>query len=140
MTKPKMALNKPPSAQAFKFEKFSKKQMQMLTWWLPDSPHNTKDMIIADGSIRSGKTVSMILSFLLWSISSFHNKQSNFIVAGKSMGALKRNVMEPMFQILTAKGINYKYIRNENPHVKVGNNTYYLFGAANDASQDYLQG
>ena len=44
----------------FKFAPFSRKQRQVLTWWLPNSPYQAYDMIIADGSIRSGKTISMI--------------------------------------------------------------------------------
>ncbi|WPS86215.1 hypothetical protein SMD22_17040 [Brevibacillus halotolerans] len=57
----------------------------------------------------------MIDSFITWSLAK--HRHQNFIVAGKSMGALKRNVLEPMFQILTAKGIDYHYHRSENPHV-----------------------
>ena len=122
----------------FEFQPFSIKQKKLLTWWHDKSPFKDFDMIIADGSIRSGKTVSMILSFMTWSISTFQNE--NFIIAGKSMGALKRNVLEPMFKILNAQGLDYKYVRSENPHIVVGTNYYYLFGASNEASQDTLQG
>ena len=47
----------------FKFRPFSRKQKKILTWWLPNSPVHDQDGIIADGAIRSGKTVSMCLSF-----------------------------------------------------------------------------
>jgi PBSX family phage terminase large subunit len=107
-------------------------------WWTDKSPYKDYDMIICHGSIRSGKTVAMIDSFITWSLEKHRNQ--NFILAGKSMGALKRNVLEPMFQILTAKGIDYHYHRSENPHIVIGTNTYYLFGATNEASQDTLQG
>ena len=49
--------------------------------------------MLADGAIRSGKTVSMILSFLLWSLSTFHDR--DFIIAGVTGGALRRNVLTP---------------------------------------------
>ena len=39
----------------FKFQPFSKKQKQLLTWWQESSPVNDRYMIVADGSIRSGK-------------------------------------------------------------------------------------
>ncbi|WP_238544576.1 PBSX family phage terminase large subunit [Geomicrobium sp. JCM 19037] len=94
-------------------------------------------MLIADGAIRSGKTISCIDSFVTWSLSSFENE--TFIIAGRSMGALKRNVLQPLFQILAAKGLGYQYNRSENFFV-VGSNTYYCFGASNEASQDVLQG
>ena len=45
----------------FRFKPFSRKQRQILNWWCRDSPVNDYDGIIADGAIRSGKTVSMSL-------------------------------------------------------------------------------
>lgn len=121
----------------FNWQPFSKKQQKVLSWWLPDSPHHEKEMLIAEGAIRSGKTVSMIDSFITWSLTEHRNQ--SFIVAGKSIGALKRNVLKPMFQILNSKGIKYKYNRSDT-HVIIGTNTYYCFGANNEASQDTLQG
>lgn len=126
-------------AAPFEFKPFSKKQLKVLTWWLPESPMHDRDLIICDGAIRSGKTIAMIDGFLTWSIETFENE--NFILAGKSMGALKRNVLQPMFKILVAKGIKYTYIRaGSDTRVEIGSNTYYLFGANNEASQDVLQG
>ncbi|MED2007016.1 PBSX family phage terminase large subunit [Brevibacillus borstelensis] len=123
---------------SFKFVPFSLKQKKLLMWWTDCSPYRDYDMVIAEGAIRSGKTIGCIDSFITWSLEK--HRHQNFIVAGKSMGALKRNVLEPMFQILTAKGIDYHYHRSENPHIIIGTNTYYLFGANNEASQDTLQG
>src|SRR5690606_11211584 len=45
----------------------------------------------------------------------------------------------PMFQILVAKQIPYTYHRADN-YITIGSNTYYCFGAVNEASQDVLQG
>ena len=53
---------------AFKFKPFSTKQKKVLTWWMPESGVSDMDGLIADGSIRSGKTVSMALSFALWAM------------------------------------------------------------------------
>lgn len=126
-------------AAAFKFEPFSPKQKKLLTWWMPGvSPFADYDMVIADGSIRSGKTIACIDGFLMQTLKQFSGE--NFILAGKSMGALKRNVIDPMQRILATKGIPYRYVRSQNPCVEVGTNTYYLFGANNEASQDVLQG
>ena len=44
-----------------------------------------------------------------------------------------------MFQILASKGIAYRYNRSEQ-YIQIGSNTYYCFGASNEASQDVLQG
>jgi len=130
---------KAQTAAVFKFQPFSMKQKKVLTWWMDPSPYKDYDMIICDGSIRAGKTIAMIDGFLTWSLATFQNE--NFILAGRSMGALKRNVLKPMFQILNAKGILYRYIRSgSDTRVEIGSNTYYLFGANNEASQDVLQG
>jgi PBSX family phage terminase large subunit len=126
--------NKP---KAFKFKPFSTKQRKLLYWWGKGSPYKDYDIVIADGAIRSGKTIAMICSFLLWSQKHFQGE--DFIIAGKSIGALKRNVIKPMQQILAAWGWQYQYNRSEN-YLVIGSNTYYLFGANNEASQDVLQG
>lgn len=121
---------------SFKFKQYSKKQNKLKYFW---EHHNFKnyDVVIADGAIRSGKTIACIDSFLNWSQSNFKNE--SFIIAGKSMGALKRNVMKPMLQILNTWCWPYHYNRSEN-YIDIGLNTYYLFGASTEASQDVLQG
>jgi PBSX family phage terminase large subunit len=119
------------------FAPFSVKQKKLLSWWQPKSPYRDYDGVVAEGSIRSGKTVGMILSFISWSQATFANQ--NFIVAGKSMMALKRNVLHPMFKMLKALGIEYEYHRAEH-YFTIGSNTYWCFGANNEASQDVLQG
>lgn len=123
---------------SFQFQPFSKKQKRLISFWQDNSPYQDCDIVIADGAIRSGKTIAMIVSFLTYTISTFKNQ--NFIIAGKSAGSIKRNVLEPMFQILKSMNINYKYIRSENPHITIGSNVYYIFGASTEASQDTLQG
>ena len=70
----------------FKFQKFSKKQKKVLNWWCDNSPVKDMDGIIADGAIRSGKTVSMSLSFVLWAMTRF--KGQNFIMAGKTVRSI----------------------------------------------------
>lgn len=51
----------------FQFQTFSRKQLQVLSWWLYDNTKN-KDTIICDGSVRAGKTLIMSLSYILWSM------------------------------------------------------------------------
>ena len=127
-----MRIQKRPSK--FNFKPFSTKQMKLMNWWRNDAPTSGNDFIIADGSIRSGKTISMIIGFLLWS-------QSSFILAGKTMGALKKNVIRPMLQIIEAWGWPYDYIRSgTDARIEIGSNQYYLYGANTEASQDALQG
>lgn len=63
----------------FQFKPFSIKQKKILTWWTDNSPVKNKNGIIADGSIRAGKTLTMSLSFALWAMSNFNGQ--NFILA-----------------------------------------------------------
>ena len=124
---------------AFKFQPFSIKQQRLIHWWRPQVKASENDFIIADGSIRSGKTIAMICGFLLWSQEMFSGQA--FILAGKTMGALKKNVVKPMLQILEAWGWPYTYIRaGSDAHIEIGSNVYYLYGANTEASQDALQG
>jgi PBSX family phage terminase large subunit len=127
------------SVSKFEFSQFSIKQQQLIYW--PDY-YKDCNMVIADGSIRSGKTIAMIVGFLYWAFKNFYNKSGayNFILAGRSAGALKRNVINPMRQILNAWGVEHSYIRSEDPHIQIGNLTFYLFGGSTEASQDTLQG
>ena len=80
---------------AFEFQPFSRKQRQLLHWWRAGSGVEDRRMVLADGAIRSGKTVAMILSFLMWSLTVFSGR--DFILAGVTSGALRRNVLMPMF-------------------------------------------
>lgn len=123
--------------KGFRFQPFSMKQKKLLFFWEKGSPFADKDIVIADGAIRSGKTIAMICSFLRWSLKYFEGE--NFILAGKTIGALKKNVIGPMQQILKAWGLDYAYNRSEN-FIVIGDNTYYMYDANTEASQDKLQG
>ena len=122
---------------SFEFRPFSRKQQRALCWWMPGSGHEDARIMLADGAIRSGKTVAMILSFLNWSQSTFEDR--DFIVAGITAGALKRNVLSPMFRMLETLGVPFAWKRTE-ARLEIGSNVYHLFGADKDNAQDKLQG
>lgn len=130
--------NKKKKVSAFKFSQFSRKQQKVLFWWQFEKTKDY-DIIVADGAIRSGKTISMLVSFIQWSQANFDNE--DFIIAGKSIGSLKRNVINPLIKILTAWEWDYTYKRSGSEiYIEIAGNVYYLFGANNEASQDVLQG
>ncbi|MCH1984176.1 PBSX family phage terminase large subunit [Ruminococcus sp. OA3] len=123
----------------FKFLPFSDQQKRLMHWWRPGLRSAENDFITADGAIRSGKTIACIIGFLTWSQEMFSGE--SFILAGKTMGALKKNVIRPMLQILEAWGWPYTYIRSgTDARVEIGTNAYYLYGANTEAAQDALQG
>ena len=125
----------------FQFKPFSKKQTQVLTWWADTSPVKDYDGIIADGSIRSGKTLSMSLSFILWAMHSFNGQ--NFGMAGKTIGSFRRNVLTPLKIMIKARGYTVTDKRAENL-VIISNgdttNEFYIFGGKDERSQDLVQG
>ena len=123
----------------FDFKPFSEQQRRLIHWWRPMAMSSENDIVIADGAIRSGKTIAMIIGFLTWSQEMFSGQ--SFILAGKTMGALKKNVVRPMLQMLEAWGWPYEYVRSgTDARIEIGTNTYYLYGASTEASQDALQG
>lgn len=124
-----------------KFETFSNKQAKVLTWWMEGSPYKDYDAIIADGSIRSGKTVSMAISFFIWSMSTFQHQ--NLIVSSKTVSSFDRNIMFWLQEFLTKRGYSCEYRRAESLIiVRKGNveNYYRVFGGRDARSYEPLQG
>lgn len=125
----------------FKFKPFSRKQKKVLTWWLPNSPVRDKEGIIADGAIRSGKTLSMSLSFILWAMETF--QEQNFGMCGKTIGSFRRNVLFYLKLMLRARGYKVQDKRSDNlVIVSKGDilNYFYIFGGKDESSQDLIQG
>lgn len=117
------------AVQGFKFQPFSEKQMRVLNWWAKDSPVKDKFMCIADGSIRSGKSVVICLSFLLYVMGTFN--QQNVAIGGKSVGSVRRNIVIPLKGMLITLGYDCVEHRSENYlEITKGNvtNYFYLFG------------
>ncbi|PGA22284.1 PBSX family phage terminase large subunit [Bacillus thuringiensis] len=125
----------------FKFRPFSKKQLQVLTWWRKDSPVKDHDGIICDGSIRAGKTVSMALSYVMWGTETFNGE--NLGMAGKTIGSLRRNVITPLKKMLKSRKYKVKDHLSENMLTisKDGyTNHFYIFGGKDESSQELIQG
>ncbi len=127
--------------QYFHFQPFSQKQRKVLNWWCEGSPVREYDGIIADGAIRSGKTVSMSLSFVLWAMSSF--KGQNFAMCGKTIGSFRRNVLFWLKLMMKSRGYTVADHRADNLVViSRGDveNYFYIFGGKDERSQDLIQG
>ena len=127
--------------QYFHFQPFSQKQRKVLNWWCEGSPVREYDGIIADGAIRSGKTVSMSLSFVLWAMSSFSGQ--NFAMCGKTIGSFRRNVLFWLKLMMKSRGYTVADHRADNLVViSRGDveNYFYIFGGKDERSQDLIQG
>lgn len=121
-------------------KKFSKKQLLTLKWWSrPEYSHY--DAIICDGAVRSGKTLSMSLGFVLWASSSFSG--GTFAICGKTVTSLKRNVITPLLGQLKSIGCTYREKLSAN-YVDITlsgvTNRFYYFGGRDESSASLIQG
>ena len=85
------------------FVPFSKKQLAVLTWWYPGSPMESRDALICDGAVRSGKTLCMAISFVFWAF--FRFRGQSFAFCGKTIASLRRNVVSPLLSVLPLMGM-----------------------------------
>lgn len=125
----------------FTFKPFSKKQRKVLNWWTNASPVKDMDGIIADGAIRSGKTLCMSLSYVLWAMTTFQNQ--NFGMCGKTIGSFRRNVLFWLKLMLKSRGYKVEDHRADNLVIVRRNgveNYFYIFGGKDERSQDLIQG
>lgn len=123
------------------FYEFSPKQLTVLNWWCEKSPHRHRDAIICDGAVRSGKTLCMSLSFILWSFYRFSD--SSFALCGKTISSLRRNVVTPLLPLLRQMGFTINERRSANV-IEISNgrftNRFYLFGGKDESSASLIQG
>lgn len=86
-----------------RFVPFSRKQLRVLTWWREGSPDCRRDAILCDGAVRSGKTLCLSLSFVMWATHCFSGM--DFALCGKTILSLQRNLLEPLLPILRGLGL-----------------------------------
>ncbi len=115
----------------------SNKQLEIMKF-----PYTKYTALICDGSVRSGKTSIMSVSFLLWAMGNFN--QCNFAICGKSVGSAERNVIKPLMSVRYLKdNFTLKYNRSEHMlSVTRGSkqNFFYLFGGKDESSYTLIQG
>lgn len=121
--------------------KLSPKQKLVMKWaHLPQ--YRDKKAIICDGSVRSGKTVSMIIGFVHWAMRFFDGK--NFGICGKTVSSTERNIITPLlsmvditdyYDVTYRRGDSLLTIRDGE---KV--NRFYVFGGKDESSYTLIQG
>ena len=114
--------------------------MLAMTWWNRPGLRDY-DGIICDGAVRSGKTVSMAVGFFLWSMTCFRGQ--TFAVCGKTVGALRRNIISHLDDWL-GDTLQIRELYSQNKLIvsdKAGTeNTYYLFGGKDESACQLIQG
>ena len=123
------------------YVRFSPKQRRAIGWWLPGGPDAGFEALVCDGAVRSGKTLAMGLGFFLWAGSGFQGRR--FALCGKTIGALRRNVLAELVPRLKELGAELTERRSENKlTVRFGgrSNDFYLFGGRDEAAAGMIQG
>ena len=120
------------------FSVLSPKQKEIFSWCY-NSDH---DAIICDGAVRSGKTICMITSFILWAMKCFDG--AVFGICGKTVRSAERNIITPLMNIadITAY-FKVTYTRSRNLLTVQGNgrkNSFYIFGGRDESSYMLIQG
>lgn len=115
----------------------SEKQREIMRF-----PYTKYDALICDGSVRSGKTSIMSLSFFLWAMGNFNG--FSFAYCGKSVGAVERNIVTPLLSIAYLRR-NFDVRYNRGDHVIIARrggreNRFYLFGGKDESSYSLIQG
>ena len=122
---------------------FSPAHLRIMSWWAYGSPVSHYEGIILDGTVRSGKTLPGSCSFVLWSFDRFREPQQ-FLLCGKTIGALRRNVVKPLKQAAASIGVRVIEKRADNL-LQVTDTTgvcheFVMFGGNDEGSQDLVQG
>jgi len=97
--------------------------------------------VICDGAVRSGKTLSMCVSFAAWLSHDFHD--TAFALCGKTIVSLRRNIVVPILPILRAHGFECEEkITGNYVDIKFGaaSNRLYYFGGKDEGSAANIQG
>ncbi len=123
------------------FAPFSPKQLRVLTWWCPESRDFTRDALICDGAVRSGKSLCMSLSFLLWAFAEFSGQ--DFALCGKTIASLRRNLIHPLTGLLREWG--FRVEEKQAAHYMDVSfcgrvNRFYFFGGRDESSAALIQG
>lgn len=120
------------------YSKFSPKQLNSMLWWAERG--KVYDALICDGSVRSGKTMSMTIGFVLWSCRTFNGE--SFALCGKTIASLRRNVITPMVKWLEGIAVITQNLSRNYVDVTMEGHTnrYYLFGGKDESSAALIQG
>lgn len=120
------------------FNKLSEKQKKVFKWCY------TTDYkaIICDGAVRSGKTICMVTSFILWAMRNFNG--ATFGICGKTVASAERNIIRPL-QVIVDINHYYKVTYRRSSHMltvenKTHKNYFFIFGGKDESSYTLLQG
>lgn len=115
----------------------SNKQMQILAF-----PFTDYDALIADGSIRSGKTAFMTIAFIDDAMRRYNNQR--FGICGKTVDSTVKNIIAPYLGLVYAKEKYNIHWRRTDKTLIISNgekeNIFEIFGGKDESSFALIQG
>ena len=120
---------------------FSPKQLRAMCWWCPGSPDMSRDAVICDGAVRSGKTLCLGIGFAAWASRTFHARA--FAFCGRTIRSLKRNLLTTLLPALRQAGFGCTVRESENwmeLSYAGHKNRFYFFGGKDEGSAALIQG
>ena len=115
----------------------SDKQLKILAF-----PYSKYDVLICDGSVRSGKTSIMSIAYIDDCMRRFN--KGVFAICGRTVGSVIKNVINPYLNLDYARRkYKIKFKRGESKlEITKGGvlNTFYIFGGGCESSQTLIQG
>ena len=123
-----------------RIEPVSPKQLLSRFWWAEGSGYERYDAVICDGAVRSGKTFTLSLSFVLWATMYFSG--ASLGLCGKTIRSLRRNVIVPLLPCLKELGFEVKDNLSANRltvRYRDRENLFYLFSGRDEGSAALVQ-
>jgi len=113
--------------------RMSQKQIDAIKWIA-----GMQKMLFLCGAVRSGKSFCLDLAWLLWTHGYFKEPQQ-FIVAGHSIGSIKRNLFPDLQGLAELLGISWQFVHSGS-YVITGKHEYHLFGSSDKDAVDKVRG
>ncbi len=116
-------------------DRISPKQGEVLSFII-----EPEHMLICSGSVRSGKTLSVAIAFVIWAMEYFD--KAIFAICGKTVSSAERNIVMP-FQTIDNLPYSVDYRRSDRlMNVTCGkrSNLFYIFGGKDESSYALIQG
>lgn len=109
-------------------DRFSKRQLRVLKY--SDARLN-----MLDGSVRSGKTVASMVAWLTYA--GVEANDGDLMMVGKTERTLKRNIIDPMTDLVGTKNLTYNRGLGE---MRLFNRRVHIMGAHDERSQEKIRG
>lgn len=126
------------------FTQLSSKQAKIFTWWAEPRIADRYEAIICDGAVRSGKTICMSVSFIVWAMSGFEG--CIFGICGKTVASATRNIIVPLqmvadlnsdYALSFSRSMSLLTVRDRHSGTE---NYFYVFGGKDESSYQLIQG